>query len=321
MVIDIFAIPGVTIPTLGGTPATFIISTTQYTGTITWAHSGGAAGANFGAARVYTAIITLTPETGFTLTGVAANSFTVAGAISVTHDADSGVITAVFPVTAALLQITPPILLPPTPTSAPPSSGETYIPPVEATPLPFIDVAVTDWFYPYVRVVWENQLFHGTSHNTFAPQSNMTRAMFVQVLANLEGVNLNPYRNQAPIFNDVSAGAWYFPAIQWAASQGLVRGVGNNNFAPSAPATREQIAVMLNNYVVSRGIELPASLGAASIFTDHSNISYWALESVLAMQAAGIITGYPDGSFNPQGTATRAEVAAIFARFWEKRVN
>ena len=75
------------------------------------------------------------------------------------------------------------------------------------------------------------------------------------------------------------------------------------------------MAVMLHNYIVFRGIELPN--GATGIFTDQAEISYWAIEGVLAIQAAGIITGYPDGSFQPQGTATRAEVATIFARFLE----
>ena len=74
-------------------------------------------------------------------------------------------------------------------------------------------------------------------------------------------------------------------------------------------------AVMLNRYIVSRGIELPQ--GETSIYTDQDTISAWAIDGVLAIQAAGIITGYPDGSFAPQGTATRAEVATIFARFLE----
>ncbi|MCL2393005.1 MAG: S-layer homology domain-containing protein, partial [Oscillospiraceae bacterium] len=179
----------------------------------------------------------------------------------------------------------------------------------------FTDVAVTDWFYAAVRAVWENQLFQGTSSTMFTPHGSMTRAMFVQVLANLEGVNLTAYEADSPTFADTSQAAWYFSAVEWAAGQGLVQGVGNDNFAPNAPVTREQMAVMLNNYVVSRNIELPQAV--TNPFTDQDNISAWAMEGVSAIQAAGLIVGRSDGRFAPRDTATRAEVATIFARFLE----
>jgi hypothetical protein len=99
--INISAIPDVTPPVAGQTPVTAITETAQYTGTVTWNHGTGA----FGYSTVYTATITLTPKTGFTLTGVAANSFTVAGATA-TNPINSGVITAVFPATAAALTYT-----------------------------------------------------------------------------------------------------------------------------------------------------------------------------------------------------------------------
>ena len=118
-----------------------------------------------------------------------------------------------------------------------------------------------------------------------------------------------------PRLYDTSPTAWYYGAVEWAANQGLVSGIGNGNFAPDRPITRQEMAVMLNRYIVSREIELPQ--GETSIFTDQDTISAWAIDGVLAIQAAGIISGYPDGSFQPQGTATRAEVATIFARFLE----
>ena len=142
----------------------------------------------------------------------------------------------------------------------------------------------------------------------------MTRAMFVQVLANLENVNLNAYRTQTSgTFYDTNTTAWYFGAVEWAAGQGLVSGVGDGNFAPNQPITRQEMAVMLNRYIVSRGIALPHS--ATTPFADQSDISAWAVDGVSAIQAAGIISGMPDGSFAPHDTATRAEVATIFARF------
>jgi len=108
---------------------------------------------------------------------------------------------------------------------------------------------------------------------------------------------------------------WYHDALQWAIDQGLVEGVGNGDFQPNIAIMREEMAVILHNYIVSRNITLPQ--GASRIFTDHFTISARALEGVLAIQAAGIILGHADGRFAPQDTATRAEVAAIFARFWE----
>ncbi len=97
--ISLLAIPGVTAPVLGATPVTAITATAQYTGTVTWSP---VVSGTFAASTVYTATITLTAKTGFTLTGVAANSFTVAGATSDTNSANSGVVTAVFPVTVAI---------------------------------------------------------------------------------------------------------------------------------------------------------------------------------------------------------------------------
>ena len=180
-------------------------------------------------------------------------------------------------------------------------------------PLPFIDVATTAWYYNYVRTVWENSIFQGTAYNQFSPQMSMTRAMFVQALANMEGVDLTAYGTATASFNDVSLSAWYFAAVEWAASQGIVQGVGNDNFASNAPITREQMAAMLYRYIQIRGIEIPAN--QTIIFADHDAISYWAVNAVEIIQAAGIITGRPNGNFDPLTTATRAEVATIFARF------
>lgn len=106
-VIDIAAISGVTAPVRGSTPVTAIAATDQYTGTVSW--SPAVVDDKFAASTVYTATITLTPKAGYTLTGVAANFFTVAGTTSDTNAANSGVITAVFPATEAA---TPPAISP-----------------------------------------------------------------------------------------------------------------------------------------------------------------------------------------------------------------
>lgn len=141
----------------------------------------------------------------------------------------------------------------------------------------------------------------------------MTRSMFAQVLANLDGADLNAFASGAN-FNDVAPNAWYANAVNWASSLGIVSGVGNNNFAPSDNITREQMAVMLFRFIEIMEIEIPLSQ-ANTTFTDQQSISPWAVGAVQLMQTAGILSGHPNGSFAPQDTATRAEVATMFARF------
>jgi uncharacterized repeat protein (TIGR02543 family) len=199
---------------------------------------------------------------------------------------------------------------------APPGEQLPITPPPHTAPppapmLPFDDICVTDWYYPFVRQAWENQLFAGTSADTFSPQSHMTRAMFVQVLANLEGAPLGSYAHGAPTFADTAQNEWYFAAVEWAAQQNITSGVGDGNFAPDRPVTREEMAVLLYAYINSRGIILPQY--NATLFSDRENISPWATDAITALNAAGIFSGRDDGSFDPSAPATRAEVATIFA--------
>ena len=183
---------------------------------------------------------------------------------------------------------------------------------VTVTPATQFNDIAGHWAIDAINTVTSAGLFQGTAPGVFSPQSSMTRAMFAQVLANLEGANTGAYTAN---FNDVSSGAWYFGTVGWAADSGIITGVGNGNFAPNTPVTREQMAVMLYRYAEIKGITLPSITSGS--FTDQGNISYWAVDAVSAVQAAGIVTGRPDGRFDPQATATRAEVATIFARFLE----
>jgi len=141
----------------------------------------------------------------------------------------------------------------------------------------------------------------------------MTRAMFAQAIANMEGVDLDMYRQVTPTFDDVSSTAWYFAAVEWAARMGIVSGVGDGRFDPNSHITREQMAVMLYRYAQVRNIPLPVA--QAERFADFDTVSVWARNGVEAIQSAGFIGGRGDGRFDPLATATRAEVATIFARF------
>jgi hypothetical protein len=177
----------------------------------------------------------------------------------------------------------------------------------------FDDVRATDWFHEAVGIVAAYGLFHGTAPRVFEPQTPMSRAMFAQVLANLTGANTAAFAALEPVFSDVQPGAWYYGAVQWGYHAGIISGVGEGRFAPNDDVTREQMAALLNRYVNVNRIALPSN--AARTFTDAAQISWWAADDVAAIQRAGIIGGYPEGDYRPQRSATRAEVASIFAQF------
>jgi len=178
---------------------------------------------------------------------------------------------------------------------------------------PFIDVKESDWFYDYVMFVYTHGLFSGTSATTFSPGGSMTRAMFATVLSRLDGADLSGYT--ATRFSDVPLGQWYTTAVEWAADKGIVNGIGNGLYDPNAPITREQMAVMLHNYLKYKGYTVPS--GTAPAFADEDSISSWALEAVRAIRSMSIVSGRPGNLFDPQATATRAEVATIFAQYVE----
>ncbi|HIW34634.1 MAG TPA: S-layer homology domain-containing protein [Candidatus Paenibacillus intestinavium] len=189
------------------------------------------------------------------------------------------------------------------------------------TPLGFIvisgnsfnDVNKGDWFYSYVNSNYTFDLFNGTTSSTFSPGTSMTRAMFVQVLANLE--NVNRTSDTSSRFSDVTVGQWYTAAVEWAAESGIVNGISADLFDPNASMTREQMLVILHNYMNYKGYEIPQS--QAQSFTDESEISSWAMAAVKALQGIDIVTGKGNNLFDPKGTATRAEVATVFVRFIE----
>jgi pimeloyl-ACP methyl ester carboxylesterase len=178
---------------------------------------------------------------------------------------------------------------------------------------PFRDVNDNSWYSDYVNTAYTFDLFNGTSSTTFSPGISMTRSMFVQVLANLENIDASDYTNSS--FSDVADGQWYTAAVAWAADNGIVNGISADLFAPDAPVTREQMLVILYNYMKYKGYTIPQ--GQAPAFADESKISPWALEAVKALQGIGIVNGKGNNIFDPQGIASRSEVAAVFVRLIE----
>jgi hypothetical protein len=440
------AIAGVTAPVNGATPVDAIAETDEYTATIAWSP----ADATFGASTVYTATITITPKTGYTLTGVTENFFTVAGATA-TNAANAGVVTAVFPETAAA------------PTSGGGSggggaastlvtkintggtvtgtnvdnlvkegksltvdgkSGETLVFDTEAlktinaqtkdtvkveikdvssdyihvhpgrlvvsltvtagdqritnfgngtatislphdlkegekaedvtvwylaedgtmtevpctynpeTKLatfqvnhfslylvgtadislwvnPFSDVAETRWYYDAVRYVSANGLMNGTADTAFNPNGKTSRGMIVTILWRMEN---QPSSEKEMTFTDVKSGKYYWDAVAWASEKGIVSGYSDERFGPEDNITREQLAVILHNYAVSKGIGTESTADLAG-FVDSTNIHDWALDAMMWANGEGLINGVGNSKLSPLGSAERCQVAAILQRF------
>jgi len=193
--------------------------------------------------------------------------------------------------------------------------GSTTLPgadPPLAAPFPFTDVRQSDWFYNNVYYMWDNKLMNGTSQTLFSPNSPLTRGMVVTVLYRMEG-EPNAAGLNMP-FPDVAADQWYTDAVKWAAENGIVLGHFNGLFAPNDNVTREQLAAILHRYQ-KFAEKIPPNTAEARAFTDADSISDYAKEDVNVLVMQEIITGRPDGSFDPRGNATRAEFAAMLNRY------
>ena len=179
--------------------------------------------------------------------------------------------------------------------------------------LPFIDVHEGDWFYENVGYVYENGLMNGVSETLFEPNGTVTRGMIVTILHRLEG---EPESDYDMPFTDVAEQQWYAGAVRWAAGEGIVTGVSATEFAPDDHITREQFAAILWRYAQSKGYDVSASADLTG-FLGYGQISEYALPALQWAVGAGVMSGRGDGILAPQGTATRAEAAAMLMRFVE----
>lgn len=178
----------------------------------------------------------------------------------------------------------------------------------------FTDVSRSDWYYQFVDYVTSKGYFNGTSETTFAPAENMTRAMFVTVLFRFDGAKGD--RSQSA-FTDVAPGEWYTDAINWAAANRIVDGVGDGKFAPNDPITRAQMCTMIERYLAlykkAWKVTLPET-GSVSVMVDENAIPAYALAAVKQCQRHGLVNGFEDGTFRPNELSTRAQVAAVIYR-------
>ena len=172
----------------------------------------------------------------------------------------------------------------------------------------FLDVAPNAWYKDAVQYAYDSGLMTGVSANEFAPEATTTRAMIVSMLARLEGVE----SAESAGFTDVAANDWYATAVNWAAASGITSGTGDGNFSPNTAITREQLAAILMNYAAYKGEDVSARADLTS-YTDQP--STWAKETMSWAVAEGLISGVTADTLQPQGAATRAQVAAILQRF------
>ena len=179
---------------------------------------------------------------------------------------------------------------------------------------PFTDVSEKDWFYGDVMFVYENGLMLGTSKTLFSPHGTATRGMMATILWRMEGSPVPKGKNS---FTDVEAEKWYADAITWTAENGIFAGYGKDKFGPDDPITREQLAAIFYRYADYKGYDLTVK-GNLDKFKDADKITDYAKTAMQWAVGSGLMKGKSGNLLDPQGTATRAEIAAMLHRFIEK---
>ena len=173
----------------------------------------------------------------------------------------------------------------------------------------FTDLGSYVWAEPSIDTLLGASMVQGVSQETFDPAGSVTRAEFTKLL--VEALSLGTSSATATAFTDVSAQAWYAPYVAAAVKAGLVRGLTSSTFAPDAVITRQEMAAMLYRAMAMAGV---TSTAGTSTFTDGQKISSWARAAVFGVSGAGLMNGFADGTFQPDGTATRAQSAVVVDR-------
>lgn len=180
----------------------------------------------------------------------------------------------------------------------------------------YSDVAPTAWYYDAVRAVTEQGIMSGVGEDRFAPMDTLDRAMMVQILYNLE----DRPESAAAAFSDVSAQEWFAPAVGWAVAEELAKGYDDGTFGPRDRCTREQVVAFLYRYAQKKGL-VQGGETSVKTFVDAEEISPWAREAMNWAVNNGLIQGKESGRVDPQGQATRAEVASVMQRLIQQMVR
>ena len=170
------------------------------------------------------------------------------------------------------------------------------------------------WAEDAINFLAAHGIVQGRGNDLFLPNATVTRAEFLRML--LGTLPWTEALTDAPEtgFKDVAKGAWYENYVKWAVAKGVVSGYEDGTFRPNDPISREEIAVMVKNFLPAAGIMLP-KVKIAPAFSDNDKINSWSLSAVQELGQYGLLTGFPDGSFKPQKTCTRAEAATIVAAY------
>jgi flavodoxin len=170
----------------------------------------------------------------------------------------------------------------------------------------FSDVAADAWCVEAVQYVRDNGLMNGNTDTTFNPNGTTSRGQIAAILYRASG---SPVVSGGANFSDVSSSAYYANATRWASANGIVTGYSNGTFAPNAPITRQQLAAILWRYAGSPAAE------TGDDFADESSIASYATTAVDWARNSGVISGKDGNRFDPNGSATRAQVAVILQRY------
>ena len=179
--------------------------------------------------------------------------------------------------------------------------------------LGFSDVKTNSWYENSVYYCYNNKLMVGTSYNEFSPDVNMTRAMFVVMLAKIDKVDLSKYSNSVK-FSDVPIGKWYSKAVAWAFDKKLTSGSGNGKFSPDSVITREEVAVFYYAYAnyIGKASNNKADL---SKYSDKSHISKWAVYAISWAVGEKLLSGTSNSTLSPKSFCTRAQMSVITMNF------
>ena len=183
----------------------------------------------------------------------------------------------------------------------------------EISRTPFNDVPAKSWYSGAVAWCFRKGFITGTSGNTFSPTAPLSRAMFVQILAKVAGVDLSGYVPSGD-FVDVDPGRWYAKAVEWAKRTGVTGGTSANTFSPEMAVTREQLAVFLYKYTSLDGTDV-SEAADLSAYTDSDRISGWAVDAVKWAVAKKLISGTSADKLSPKLEASRAQAAVIIKNY------
>ena len=178
--------------------------------------------------------------------------------------------------------------------------------------LPFTDLKDGAWYMENVRYAYLNGIIVGMTDTTFAPDSELTRAMYITMLYRMSG---EPEVKAGSAYDDVKGSEWYAKAVAWGTEKGIVVGYAGK-FAPQDNITREQMAAMMYRYAKLNGCDV-SNTASFDAFKDGNTVSDWAKKEMGWAVASKLIQGHDNGTLEPKGSATRAQAAAVLQRFAE----